>query len=130
MKSMSHPAKLNSINKKKKKKKWDRETVAQFLNAWSAQVRFLSFAFMERCLWWKTWAACELYLRAASDGDDASEEISNHRFQGDSQAVYMDGVDQTQAVLSKEGGNPINWKCTTLSIIITSYLLEGNITET
>lgn len=39
------------------------------------------------------------YLRASSNGDDTSEEISNHRFQGNRQAINMDGVDQTQTVL-------------------------------
>lgn len=42
-----------------------------------------------------------LYLRASSDGDDASEEVSYHRLQGGRQAIYVDGVDQTQAVLFK-----------------------------
>lgn len=39
------------------------------------------------------------YLRASSNGDDTSQEISNHRFQGNRQAINMDGVDQTQTVL-------------------------------
>lgn len=43
------------------------------------------------------------YLGASSDGDDTCEEISDHRFQGDGQAVYMDGVDQTQTVLFNQG---------------------------
>lgn len=44
------------------------------------------------------------YLRASSNGDDTSQEISNHRFQGDRQAIYMDGVDQTQTVLFSQSG--------------------------
>lgn len=35
----------------------------------------------------------DIYLRASSNGDDTSEEIPNHRFQGDRQAIDMDGVD-------------------------------------
>lgn len=39
------------------------------------------------------------YLRATGNGDDTSEEIPDHCFQGDRQTIYMDGVDQAQAVL-------------------------------
>lgn len=45
------------------------------------------------------------YLRASSNGDDTSEEIPNHRFQGDRQTIDMDGVDQTQAVLLNQTGH-------------------------
>lgn len=46
----------------------------------------------------------ESYLRASSNRDDTSEEISDHCFQGNSQAIYMDGVDQTQTVLFIQKG--------------------------
>lgn len=41
----------------------------------------------------------KLYLGASSDGDDTSEEIPDNRFQGRRQTIYVDGVDQPQAVL-------------------------------
>lgn len=44
------------------------------------------------------------YLRASSNGDDTSEEIPNHRFQGDRQTIDMDSVDQAQAVLFDQTG--------------------------
>lgn len=44
------------------------------------------------------------YLRASSNGDDTSEEIPNDRFQGDRQTIYVDGVDQAQAVLFNQTG--------------------------
>lgn len=45
------------------------------------------------------------YLRASSNGDDTSEEIPNHCFQRDRQTIYMDGVDQAQAVLFNQTGS-------------------------
>ena len=40
-----------------------------------------------------------LYLGASSNGDDTGEEIPDDRFQRGRQAIYVDGVDQTQTVL-------------------------------
>lgn len=41
----------------------------------------------------------KFYLGASGDGDDTSEEIPDNRFQGRRQTIYVDGVDQPQAVL-------------------------------
>lgn len=41
----------------------------------------------------------KFYLGASGDGDDTSEEIPDNRFQGCRQTIYVDGVDQPQAVL-------------------------------
>lgn len=39
------------------------------------------------------------YLGASGNGDDTCQEVSYHRFQRDSEAIHVDGVDQAQAVL-------------------------------
>lgn len=62
------------------------------------------------------------YLGASSDGDDACEEVSYHRFQGDRQAIYMDGVDQTQTVLfNQEGGGKKRSEVNQQYTITTKY---------
>lgn len=43
------------------------------------------------------------YLRTTSDGDDAGEEVSDHRFQGNAEAIHVHGVDEPQTVLDRGG---------------------------
>lgn len=39
------------------------------------------------------------YLRAASYRNNAGEKVSNHRFHRNGEAIHMNSVDETQAVL-------------------------------
>lgn len=49
----------------------------------------------------KTWF--NSHLRASSYRNDTSEKVSDHRFHRNGEAIHMNGVDETQAVLqSKE----------------------------
>lgn len=43
------------------------------------------------------------YLRTTSDGDDAGEEVSDHCFQGNAEAVHVHCVDEPQTVLHSRG---------------------------
>jgi hypothetical protein len=44
-----------------------------------------------------------VYLRTTSNGDDAGEEVSDHCFQGNTEAVHVHGVDEPQTVLHRGG---------------------------
>lgn len=48
------------------------------------------------------------YLGASGNGDDTCQEVSYHRFQRDSEAIHVDGVDQAQAVLFSQSGREGN----------------------
>lgn len=56
------------------------------------------------CFLIKTWQTVQnSHLRASSYRNDAGEKVSDHRFHRNGEAIHMNGVDETQAVLkSKE----------------------------
>lgn len=99
---MSRDKKCDARSKSHKVVKARGVNLSQSIAVWN---RFL-FALIERPM------ACGAtsvdwmsgYLGASGNGDDTCQEVSNHRLQGDSEAIHVDSVDQAQAVLFNPSG--------------------------
>lgn len=54
---------------------------------------------------------CSIYLRPSSSWDKASTKICDETFQGDTHAVHIHSIDQTQAGLQRAVHVVISWQC-------------------